>query len=152
MDLTIEDARADVQATRRQISETADQLSTQVHERVAEVKRQVNPLEYVREYPWASLAIATGIGLGISLARADRKAAKAAVRGAKAAGGAIASGAVELKDRAVDMVQQHGEAAAEAPAAGEPSVVGRVREQLQSSVHALLSHGLDELMRELRPR
>lgn len=148
----MEDAREDVRATREQISETAGELSDRIHE----VERKLNPLEYVREYPWAALAIATGIGVAISVTRADRKAAKAGMRGAKAAGSAVASGAAKLKDQAVDLVQHHdeaesGDAASQnANAAAEPSVGSRIRDRFQSSVHGLLSHGLDELLREIR--
>jgi hypothetical protein len=152
MELSIEEAREDVRATRRQIAETADELSA----RVDEAKQKVNPMEYVRQYPWAALAIATGVGLGISLTRADRKAAKASVRGARAAGAGIASGAVELKDRAVDLVHSRESgpsdesAAANDDAAAHPSVGSRIRDRIQSSVHDLLAHGLDELMSEIR--
>jgi hypothetical protein len=160
MHLTIEDARDDVRATRRQLSETADELSSEVHERVDEAKRAMNPLEYAREYPWAALGIAAALGLGIGLTRADRKAAKAGVRGAKSAGAAMASGAADLassvKDRAVDLVQHHGSADSGEQQASDmeadtPSSVGsRIRDRVQSSVHDLLAHGLDELLREIR--
>jgi len=152
MDLSIEDARNDVRATRRQISETADELSDRVHDRVSSAKDAVNPLEYARRYPWAALAIAAGVGLGVALTRAEKRAARAAVKGAKAAGGAIATGAVDLKDQAMDRV--HGDdsepSASNADAAAEPSLGSRIGDRIQSSVYELLSHGLDELVRGMR--
>jgi len=152
MDLSIEDARDDLRATRNQIANTADELSDRVHQGVESAKRKVNPLDYAREYPWPAIGIAAAIGLGLSLSGADKKAARAAAKGAKAAGGALASGAVALKDQAVEAVQHHGDsapAAEEADANAEPSMGDRIRDRVQSSIHDLLAHGLNELMRDL---
>jgi len=152
MDLTIEDARSDLRATRNQIATTADALSDRVHDEVDSAKKKINPLDYAREYPWAAIGVAAGIGLALSLSGADKRAARAAVKGAKAAGGAIADGAVELKDRAVELAQHRdpGPSAENTDAAAEPSVGSRIRDRIQSSVYELLSHGLDELVRGMR--
>lgn len=152
MDLSIEDARDDIRATRDQIADTADQLSDRLHDQVDSAKRKVNPLEYARQYPWAAIGVAAGLGLALSLSGADKRAARAAVKGAKAAGGAIAGGAMELKDRAVELAKRDdAEPSAESTdAAAEPSVGGRIRDRIQSSVYELLSHGLDELVRGIR--
>jgi hypothetical protein len=61
-----------------------------------------------------------------------------------------------VKEHAVDLVRQHGEADSSgaqgdhADAAAHHSMGSRIRDRVQTSVHDLLAHGLDELLHEIR--
>lgn len=140
----IEQARNEIMDTRARLAETADELKDTVSQRVERAKEAVNPLHYAREYPWIAIGLAVGAGLAIGLTGADKKAASAALEGAKSAGPAIAGGAVAAKDAIVDRFSGSDDAQTPEPETEESS--GGLRADAASAVHDLLNQGLDEVL------
>jgi hypothetical protein len=148
----IEIARREVEQTRAHIEETTAELKAAVGDRVTRAKRSVDPRHYAREYPWAAIGLAIGVGLAIGLSGADRKAATGAVAGVKKAGEAIGDGAVAAKDAVVERFHgSNDDAAAPAPQgdeivdASEPGI-GGLRGRVSSAVDDLLYTGLQEVL------
>jgi hypothetical protein len=145
MSTATEAVRQDIEATRGQLAATVAELDSVVSERIARAKQSVDPRHYARQYPWAALGIALGVGFAVALTGADRKAATGVVEGAKHAGDAIADGAEKAKDFVMDRI--HGgdaDAGAEQPAI-EPAKPG-IREKFASAVDDMLHTGLTEFL------
>jgi hypothetical protein len=89
-------ARDDVERTRAHISETIDEIETRLIAPVKAVQQRLDLLQLVRDHPWPALATAIGVGVAVSVTRADVKAVTIAKEKAIDAGTAAARAAREL--------------------------------------------------------
>jgi hypothetical protein len=128
----MEEARLEIAETRAHLSETAEQLGAALSEKADAVKQRVSPAHYAREYPWAALGLAVGVGLAIGLSGADRKAAAG-----------IAAGAGAVKDKIADRMSSDEAETVEPP--GEPGI----REKIGGQIDQMLADGLREFMGSL---
>lgn len=91
--------------TRERMTETLDQIDSEVGERVSAAKRKIDVVQFAREHPWPALSVAVAIGAFIGGSGADEKAAAAAAEGAKGA----ASASSDAAKRLVAKVRDRGE-------------------------------------------
>src|SRR4051812_12428831 len=90
----MEETRLEIAETRAHLHETAEELSAALSQKVNATKQRVSPAHYAREYPWAVLGLAVGVGLALGLSGADNKAAAG-----------IAAGASSVKDKVAERFQ-----------------------------------------------
>lgn len=83
-------ARDEVERTRAHISDTIDEIETRLIAPVKAVKQRLDLMQLVRDHPWPALATAIGVGVAVSVSRADIKAATIAKEKAIDAGTAAA--------------------------------------------------------------
>lgn len=100
MSESIESVRQEIAATRARLGETVAAIDATVHERVEGTRDKVYPTRVAQRYPWYALAGALGAGFAVAMTGADRKAASAAVDGAKRAGPATVSALKRAKEAA----------------------------------------------------
>jgi hypothetical protein len=89
-------ARDEVERTRAHISDTIDEIETRLIAPVKAVQQRLDVMQLVRDHPWPALATAIGVGVAVSVSRADVKAATMAKEKAIDAGTAAARAAREL--------------------------------------------------------
>jgi hypothetical protein len=89
-------ARDEVARTRAHISDTIDEIETRLIAPVKAVRQRLDLMQLVRDHPWPALATAIGVGVVVSVSRADAKAATMAKEKAIDAGTAAARAAREL--------------------------------------------------------
>jgi hypothetical protein len=90
------DVRREIAHTRERMTETIDQIDSEIAERVSAAKRKVNVVELAREHPWPALTIALALGALVGGSGADEKAAAATAAAAKRAAGASTDAAKKL--------------------------------------------------------
>jgi hypothetical protein len=135
----MDEARLEIAETRAHLHETAEELSAALSHKVDTAKQRVSPAHYAREYPWAALGLAVGVGLAIGLAGADKKAAAG-----------IAAGASSVKDKVVERFQADGAADVE-PVVAEPEAPHEpsVRERIAGEIDTMLADGLQDFMKSV---
>lgn len=85
--------RREIVHTRERMTETIDEIESEISERVTAAKRKLDMTRVVREHPWSALGVAVAIGALIGGTGADEKAAAATATAAKRAARASADGA-----------------------------------------------------------
>ena len=140
------DVHRDIALTRERMSETIAELDTRISDRVETVKEKLDVMQLVQEHPWPALAIAVGLGVLLGGTGADAKAARAAVRAAKAAPGATADLASRGLDAAKGLVgrDRDGDGTALEATAEEPGFGDRLRSTITRAI------GVDALLGEMR--
>ena len=147
-----QDVRNDIRATRQRMDETIGEIENRISETAESVRRRVDVISHARNNPWAALGLALGAGFAIGLTGADRKAAKAAVSGAAAAGTAIARNVVSAKDAVAGLAHHGTDESARAPSVATAADAGQrwgLGEQIDGAIEGLLFEGLTEVMASL---
>ena len=140
MSAEITDARADVARTRSQVADTVAELQTRLAEPLAAARAKLDLPQLVKAHPWASLAVAVGVGALVAGSRADETAARFAREKAVDAGRATMDAARELPGRARSATQSAGRATGTYVDSFAASLllrfIDRLREGESSSVRA----------------
>jgi Protein of unknown function (DUF3618) len=97
--------RREIAHTRERMTETIDQIDSQVSERVSAAKHKMDVMQFAREHPWPALSVAIAIGAFVGGSGADEKAAAATAQGAKRAAGASGDTAKRLVAKVRDRHQ-----------------------------------------------
>jgi hypothetical protein len=127
-------ARAEVDRTRAQMSDTLSEIESLIGGRVQAVQSRLNVVQLVRDNPWPALAAAVSVGVAIGATGADAKAAKAA--------------AVAARDAGATAVNATAKAARQAPARASGAVhgaTGALWRHLDTIAEALLLGIVDRL-------
>ena len=140
------DVQRDIARTRERMSETIAELDAQISEGVETVKEKLDVMRLAQEHPWPALAVALGLGLLLAGTGADKKAARATVRAAKAAPGATADLARRGVDGAKGLIGRNGDGdgSDEAITEQEPGFGDR----LSSTIRRVI--GVDDLLGQMR--
>jgi hypothetical protein len=93
---SISSVRREIAHTRERMTETIDEIDSEISERVNAVKRRVDVVQWAREHPWPALGVAVAIGAAIGGSGADEKAAAATATAAKRAASATSDAAKNL--------------------------------------------------------
>jgi hypothetical protein len=88
--------RREIARTRERMTETIDQIDSEITERVSAAKRKVDLMQLAGEHPWPALTIALALGGLIGASGADEKAAVATASAAKRAAGASSEAAKKV--------------------------------------------------------
>jgi hypothetical protein len=140
------DVQRDIALTRERMSETIAELDARISDRITVVKERVDLMQLVEDHPWPALALALGVGVLLAGTGADTKAARAGVRGVKAAPRATADLARRGFEAAKGVVRRDGNG-------GEPELEVEQEEiGLADHVRRTITKaiGVDELMSQMR--
>jgi hypothetical protein len=95
--------RREIARTRERMTETIDEIESDLTDRVSAAKQKVDPMRLVREHPWSALSVAVTIGALVGVSGADEKAASATVaatkRASRATSDAVKGFAENVKER-----------------------------------------------------
>jgi len=133
-------ARAELDAVRDRMSDTAAELEAKFTAPVNAAKEKLNVVQLVRDHPWPALAVAVGVGAAIAATGADRKAASAT---AAATRRAAAASAETLKSAAKATASATGDTARHGPSRARGAIVGAL-----DDLAAKLAVSLIERLRE----
>ena len=139
------DVQRDIALTRERMSETIAELDARISDRVTVVKERLDLVQMIEDHPWPALALALGVGVLLAGTGADTKAARAGVRGVKAAPRATADLARRGFEAAKGVVRRDGDGEAEAEV--EPQEIG-LADRVRSTITRAI--GVDELMSQMR--
>lgn len=142
------DVRREIARTRERMSETIDQIDTEIAERVGAAKRKVDVMQLAREHPWPALGVAVAIGALIGGSGADEKAAAAGVTATKRAASASSDAA---KDLVAKVRQRRHESKAEKPEQESAAHSGPgFGDRLVAAASAPLAGAIERLLDEMR--
>ncbi len=145
-----QDVERDIALTRQRMSETIAELDARITHRITVVKDRLDVGQLVQDHPWPALALAFGVGLLLAGTGADAKAARATIRGAKAAPGAAAGLVRQGWDAGVSRVRGDGKDGAEVGGDGaagpesQPGLSDRMRDTITQAL------GVEELIGQMR--
>jgi hypothetical protein len=142
------DVQRDIALTRERMSKTIAELDARISSRVTVITEKLDLAQLVQSHPWPVLVAALGLGVLLAGTAADRRAARATLRGARrgqdaavnlARRGWSAAGRVVRRDGRGDGAAAHADAVA-----SEPGLADRVKDAVARAV------GVDELVTQMR--
>lgn len=148
---TSSNIRRQMSHSRERMTETLDQIDSEVSERVSAAKSKVDVVQFAREHPWPALSVAVAIGAFIGGSGADEKAAAASVEGAKRAVSASADAARRLVSKVRDRGQSPAEleTSTDHPRSGTEPREG-LADKLFAAASAPLAGVIDRVLDEMR--
>lgn len=135
--------RAELNAVRDRMSDTAAELQAKFTAPVAAMQEKLDVVQLVRDHPWPALAVAVGVGAAIAASGADRKAATATAEATRKAATASADA---IKSAAQRTAAATADTARHGPSRARGAIVGAL-----DGLAARLAVSLIERLREPAP-